>query len=107
MGMKGQYFIVASIIFSSIFFSTMLLVVTPEFIPESEHRELVYFMENLLQEYPYAFDDGINNSKELGYLKNFTLFARQIGAEHNIELHALWFFTKYNNSLNITIGNFL
>jgi len=105
---KGQYFIIASLLFASLFFSILYTSLTPEPVMESEHRDAVYFFRNILKEYPYAFDDGINISKVDGYLSNFTLFAKRIAREHNLELNALWIYTKNeSDDINLTAGNFM
>ena len=106
--MKGQYFLVISLLFAAMFFSAIYTFISPESIIESEHRDVYYFYKSILKEYPYAFDDGINRSNINNYLVNFTVTSKNVAREGNMNMYALWLYTINRSSdINVTIGNFM
>ena len=106
--MHGQYFIITSILFASLFFSIIYSSLTPSMISESEHRDIFYFFRNILDEYPYAFNNGMNTTSINDYLINFTNFTSEIALENNMYFRTLWLYTHNESSgINITLYNFM
>lgn len=70
--------------------------------------EFQNFIENVKNEYPRAFNLGLNNSMPIETLYNFTIWCKEISENRGINLKILWIVTwNVSEDLNVTVGNFM
>lgn len=103
--MKGQFFILGGVLLCVLFYlgmpSTSQLVRTFT-------EDLKYLADNVELEIPKALNLGLNESKPITDLFDFTQVVNNMLSERNIDFTALWVVTQPKNSdVNITVGNFL
>ncbi len=103
---KGQFFILGAFMLCTLFYmgiprgGQLVMPVT---------QDLTYLSDNLEREIPNVLNLGLNESKPMEYLKNFTGFVERIMLERLANFTTLWIVTENisTNDLNITVGNFL
>ncbi len=105
--LKGQFFLIAGILLTIMFFTGMpkpdILVQTPTV------EDIKYIYENIEREMPRALTLGLNQSAQIETLRNFTAFIDNILKERHITFESLWVTSEGNTSImiNISVGNFL
>lgn len=103
--MRGQFFILAAVIFIIIFTAITLSFMSLGFF---EERAIKSVSENIISEYPRAFNIGLNASSPLSTLQNWSIWIRERLAERLFRFRAAWIYTIRNDSsIEIGIGNFL
>jgi hypothetical protein len=109
-GMSGQFFILGAFILMIMFWTGISAYLSAPLFSNSGPQEINYLIKNMVNEYPKAFNSGLNQVPEagIGALVNFTLFCRNASAERNMDFYAIWIVTEnVSNDLNVTVGNFL
>ncbi|MEE9323206.1 MAG: hypothetical protein V3U72_01550, partial [Candidatus Aenigmarchaeota archaeon] len=105
---KGQFFLTGSFFFILVFYIGIASYLSPPYVNPPAGESIEDLFENIKNEYPRVLNFGLNVSKPVNTLINFTDFAMNITKERKFELHALWLVTEsVSNNLNITVGNFL
>lgn len=103
---KGQLFIWTAFLISLLFFIGFIGM--KRAFTVSETYDLDFYFNNIKTEIPKALNFGLNRSEPTKTLINFSTFIKVVMNERGADLKLLWLFTKgYNNSINMTIGNFL
>jgi len=105
MIMKGQFFLIGAVLLIILFFLGLPFI-SPSL--TSPSNDLPFLSENLKQEFPAAYNLGLNQSDEINVLKNWSIFLNDTFHDHLINFTTLWI-TSYNvsNTVNFTIGNYL
>lgn len=102
---KGQFFILGAILLV-IMFSVGIPLIKPILTIPSE--DLTFFSENIKNEYPAAFNIGLNHSNERSVMSNFTNFINKTLYDHNIGFNTLWVYTTNQSSdLSVIVGNYM
>ena len=102
--MKGQFFIVGALFICILLFFS----VSPATMLTGYSADLEFCADNAAREMPHALNMGINSSKPVQTLENFTLFMQENLAGRLITLKTAWFvFYQSGSSVNVTAGNFL
>ncbi len=105
--MKGQFFLIGAFIIIILLYTGITAYISPEGFSGGAPHEISFLLSNLLNEYPRALNYGKNQSSGLESLVNFTLFARNVTKERNMDLYSLWVVTEnVSDDLNVTVGNF-
>ncbi|MBN2042257.1 MAG: hypothetical protein JW754_00460 [Candidatus Aenigmarchaeota archaeon] len=106
--MKGQFFLIIAFMLIILFYIGISVYLSPPGISETLSNDIDFIINNIENEYPVAFNLGINESDGPGRVINFTIFARNLLKERNIELYSMIFFTESTGSnVNVTVANFL
>lgn len=106
-GMKGQFFLIGAFIIIILLYTGITAYISPEGFSGGAPHEITFLLGNLLNEYPRALNYGENQSSGIESLVNFTLFARNVTKERNMDLYSLWIVTEnVSDDLNVTVGNF-
>jgi hypothetical protein len=105
--LKGQFFLLGAILIVGLIF---WVLPKPDVLVESHTEDITYLFKNIQNELPRALNLGINESRPIDHLKNFTLYIDSKMSEHLINFTCLWIVTEGDSALselNITVGNFL
>lgn len=103
--MKGQFFLLGAILLAILFFIGMPLF-TPLITNPSE--DLPFLSNNLKNEFPVAFNLGLNQSNEEAILTNFTHFVNATLYDKLVNFTGLWVLARNTSaSVNLTVGNFM
>lgn len=86
----------------------------PESVTMAFTGDLPYLHENIREEFPRAFNLGLNQSRSFAFLLNFTRFMYEKMDERNINFTCMWLAAEHEDpdrpltsDLNVSIGNFL
>ncbi len=105
--MKGQFFLIGAFLLIMMFYVGISLYFSPSHSVQGGHQ-ISDLSENILAEYPRAFNFGMNSSSPSQVLANFTGLAVNLTGQRNAELKVLWIITQnVSDDLNVTAGNFL
>jgi hypothetical protein len=108
--MSGQFFILGAFILMIMFWTGISTYLSAPLFSSSGPQEINYLIKNMVNEYPKAFNSGLNQVPEagVGALVNFTFFCKNASAERSMDFYAIWIVTgNVSNDLNVTMGNFL
>ena len=106
-GMKGQFFLLGAFLLIMIFYVGIALYFSPSH-QSAGADYLPAVFDNIKNEYPVAFNLGMNASDPVTTLANFTAFAVNMTGRMNANLDVLWIVTEnVSDNLNVTVGNFL
>jgi hypothetical protein len=106
--MKGQFFLVGALLFILMFYLGFSLFLSPSHTSPVMGNGISDLFDNIENEYPRALNFGLNVSKPVDTLANFTDFAINITEGRGSHLRAFWLVTEnVSDDLNITAGNFL
>ncbi len=104
--MKGQYFIMASIILCSLVFLSL-----PAFYKSTQYisSDFKYILHNIESEFPHSLNLGLERDMPIETLSNFTLFVRGALKEKFLHARFLWMVSlmQPDGSVKIYVGNFL
>ncbi len=106
--MKGQFFLIFSFMLIIIFYIGISVYLSPPGVSETLSNDIDFIIRNIENEYPVAFNIGLNESDGIGKTINFTIFARNLLKERNIDMYSILFFTELNgNDVSVTVANYL
>ncbi len=105
--MRGQFFLVGALLLILLFYIGISAYIYPSYAgPQDEG--IVRLFGNIKDEYPRAFNFGMNISSPANTLVNFTNFVMNVTGRRGFETRILWVITEnVNGNLNVTAGNFL
>ncbi len=102
---KGQFLLLFSFM---ILFVLLLALPKEKPLIQTFSSDLHQLADNLVREFPRAFNFGINESSPASRLANFSRFSQQAVATRFVNLSHLWVFSEsVGTSVNLTAGNFL
>ena len=117
--MKGQFFLLGGLLLIILFFIALPLALPSLKEPADD---LPLLADNILREYPVAFNFAANASNQNELLRNFTFFVNETLADRNIRAHIFWVYSNTTSGaehdtdntvgaspslINLTAGNFL
>ena len=106
--MKGQFFLAGAFALAIIFFVGISAQISPEGIVFPKTTSVTTLFDNLRDEYPRAANLGLNESKPIQTLTNFTDFVEGKTKEKGVEFSLLFILTQnVSDDLNVTVGNFM
>ena len=107
--MKGQFFLIVAfslVLFYFIGFSAYLS--PPGVIEQDYYSNLPLFFNNIMDEFPKVANFGINESKPVEHLSNFTAFVNILGKKRGMDVDILWIlFQNDSGDVSVTVGNYL
>lgn len=105
---KGQFFLIGAFFMIIVFYTGISAFISPSFMEPSMGETTGKIFENIKNEYPRAFNLGMDGSDAAGTLVGFTGFVRNVSRARNSQLAVLWVVTQnVSDDLNVTLGNFL
>ena len=108
MRMKGQFFLVGAFFLILLFYIGISAYLSPSFAGAVAEEGISNLFDNIENEYPRAFNFGLNVSEPVETLVNFTDFSMNITEGRGSDLRVLWLTTEnISDNLNVTAGNFL
>ncbi len=106
--MKGQFFLVGVFSLILLFYMGISAYLSPSYAGAVTEEGISNLFDNIENEYPRAFNFGLNVSEPVETLINFTDFAMNITKGRGFDPEFLWLITEnVSDDLNITVGNFL
>ena len=108
MGRKGQFFLLGAFILAVLFFVGISTRISPGSISFPKINPLETLFDNVEDEYARALNLGLNESRPVEVLTNFTEFVEEKLAERGGELSLLFILTEnVTDDVNVTVGNYL
>ncbi len=108
MGKKGQFFLLGAFILAVLFFVGISSQISPESISFPKTSPLETLFDNVKDEYARALNLGLNESRPIEVLTNFTEFVEERLRERGGELSLLFILTEnVSDDVNVTVGNYL
>lgn len=108
MRMKGQFFLVGAFLLILLFYMGISAYLSPSFAGVLAGEGISNLFDNIENEYPRAFNFGLDASEPVETLVDFTDFAMSMTSGRGYDLGVLWLVTEnVSDDLNVTIGNFL
>ena len=106
--MKGQFFLIFAFMLIIMFYIGISVYLSPPGVSETLSNDIDFIIRNIENEYPVAFNIGLNESDGIGRTTNFTVFARGLLNERNIDMYSILFFTEsVGSNVNVTVANYL
>jgi len=103
--MKGQFFLLTAFFLIIILYLGISVYLTPSF-SAAMGSDLSDFFSNIRDEYPRAFNFGLEAANPATALADFSRIALNATNGRKAELHALWIMTMNDSDdLNVTVGN--
>jgi ABC-type Na+ efflux pump permease subunit len=103
--MKGQFFLLTASFLIIILYLGISVYLTPSF-SAGAGSDLSDFFSNIRDEYPRAFNFGLEAANPATTLADFSRIALNATNERKANLHALWIMTQNDSDdLNVTVGN--
>jgi hypothetical protein len=104
---KGEFFLLAAFAFIIAFYIGISSYISPGF-SGIESSGIIYLQKNIEDEYPKVLNLGLNESKPITNLVNFTLFVQNVTKSRGMDLSVFWLVSRnVGDDLNVTLGNFL
>ncbi len=106
--MRGQFFLITVFMLIIIFYGGISVYLSPPSFSGDLPADIDYIARNIENEYPVAFNLGLNESSGVDSVVSFTLFARDILMERDMDFYSLIVFSQSSgDDVNVTVGNFL
>ena len=105
---KGQFFLLGALFFMLMFYLAVSAHISRPFAGSMLKEDVRNLFENVKDEFPRALNFGLNSSKPVSTLINFTNFVMNHTKSRDADFAALWILTQnVSSDLNVTVGNFL
>ena len=105
---KGQFFLLGAFFLVLMFYIGISVFYAPSYTTQGIGEDVSNLFKNIENEYPRAFNFGLNASSPVQTLVDFTGFADSMASGKGVSMRALWVVTENaGGDVNVTVGNFM